>query len=469
MGLNMIAIVGGGPCGLGAAYRLHELGFPDFQLFEAENQMGGLARSFTDQEGFLWDIGGHVQFSHYEDFDRVMDLALPNGWYTHERQSWVWMHQKFIPYPLQLNIHRLPPPVFEKCLVGLKNRQGLPSPQNFEDWLLASFGEGLFECFMKPYNFKVWAHRLSQMDFRWIGERVATVDLDRIEKNRSLDQDDISWGPNAVFRFPKKGGTGAVWEAVAKLIPADKLKTGHRLERIDAKNKVLHFKNGKSQKFSKLLITSPIHKTGEWMGISPASPLLFSNSHIIGVGVEGRLPSFLEKKCWIYFPESNCPFYRATVFSNYSPAHVPDPNIHWSLMCEVSESNEKPVRAEALVDETLRALFEMGFLDSSQKLKSTWHFVAAPGYPTPFLGRDKIVHEWLDEMKKYDIYSRGRFGLWKYEASNQDHTFMQGLEWVDHILFGEKEETAFEAQAVNSRPKTKRRSPKGLGHFCPTR
>ncbi|MGA0164033.1 MAG: protoporphyrinogen/coproporphyrinogen oxidase, partial [Bdellovibrionota bacterium] len=162
----MICIVGGGPCGLGAAFRLQELGFNDFVLFEGEERLGGLARSFVDSEGFLWDIGGHVQFSHYEDFDRVMDLALPGGWYTHERQSWVWMNERFIPYPLQLNIHRLPPKLFGSCYQGQKNRPSDLRPKNFDEWLKASFGEGLLECFMRPYNFKVWAHDLKKMDYR---------------------------------------------------------------------------------------------------------------------------------------------------------------------------------------------------------------------------------------------------------------------------------------------------------------
>jgi protoporphyrinogen oxidase len=84
-----ILILGGGPTGLGAATRLHEKG-ADWHLLEAASEFGGLASSFVDENGFTWDLGGHVQFSHYDTFDRYMKLALgADGWLTHQRESWV--------------------------------------------------------------------------------------------------------------------------------------------------------------------------------------------------------------------------------------------------------------------------------------------------------------------------------------------------------------------------------------------
>ena len=36
------------------------------------------------------------------------------------------------------------------------------------------------------------------------------------------------------------------------------------------------------------------------------------------------------------------------------------------------------------------------------------------------------------------IWSRGRFGSYKYEVGNQDHSLMLGVECADNVLFGSK-------------------------------
>ena len=44
-------------------------------------------------------------------------------------------------------------------------------------------------------------------------------------------------------------------------------------------------------------------------------------------------------------------------------------------------------------------------------------------------------------LEKLGIYSRGRFGAWKYEVSNQDHSLMQGVELANHLIKGVPETT----------------------------
>lgn len=50
-------------------------------------------------EGFLFDVGGHVIFSHYSYFDDVIHEALPQkeDWYEHERVSYVRSRDVWVP------------------------------------------------------------------------------------------------------------------------------------------------------------------------------------------------------------------------------------------------------------------------------------------------------------------------------------------------------------------------------------
>jgi protoporphyrinogen oxidase len=115
-----IVILGGGPTGLGAAFMLQRLGCEDWRLYEGAPSVGGLSASFVDDRGFTWDIGGHVVFSHYGLFTRMLDATLgPDGWLQHDRESWIHVLGRWVPYPFQNNLHHLPREECTECLDGL--------------------------------------------------------------------------------------------------------------------------------------------------------------------------------------------------------------------------------------------------------------------------------------------------------------------------------------------------------------
>lgn len=442
-----VVIVGAGPTGLGAAWRLAERGHTNWALCESASHAGGLASSVVDPQGFTWDLGGHVLFSHYPYFDAVMDRALGDAWVEHVREAWVWMRERWIPYPFQNNVWRLPPAELDACLDGLEALQGreATAPSTFRDWLLASFGAGICDSFLLPYNRKVWGYDPSKLNVDWMGERVATVDLQRIRRNIERQQDDVSWGPNSTFRFPLHGGTGAIWRSIAKMLPADRLHFDSPIAGIDATARRVRDVNGQSLDYDVLISTMPLDNLLRTITRGPdlasaASRCVYSSSHIVGIGLRGAPPEALATKCWIYFPEPAVPFYRATVFSNYSPNNAPAG--HWSLMAEVSESPDKPVDASAIVNEVIGGFRSCGFIDP-ESVVSAWHRRLEHGYPTPWLGRDQLLGVVDPALRGVGIFSRGRFGAWKYEVSNQDHSFMQGVEAVDHVLTGTPEHTYY--------------------------
>ncbi len=436
-------IVGAGPTGLGAACRLKELGIDDFIILEKENLAGGLSASFTDGMGFTWDCGGHVQFSHYTYFDALMIKALgKEGWLNRQRESWVWIKDRFVPYPFQSNIRYLPKEDVWKCLQGIIRQYKQPSftkPANFREWIYSSFGSGIAELFMIPYNFKVWAYPPEMLSYNWIGERVETTDLERVSKNILFELEDISWGPNSKFQFPKYGGTGSIWLNVASRIGDDKFHFCKTVNSVNNLQKTIHCTDGSTYKYHNLISTMPLdilvnglQEIGNGMKEAVGS-LMHSGTHVIGIGLKGAPKEDLKTKCWMYFPENNCPFYRVTVFSNYSPNNVPDINTHWSLMAEVSESTCKPVNRNNIVEETIKGLLNTGLINHADEVVSKWHRYLEYGYPTPSVGRDTVLNKVIPELDKQQIYSRGRFGGWKYEVSNQDHSLMQGVEIVNKL------------------------------------
>ncbi|KKS84949.1 MAG: Amine oxidase [Candidatus Gottesmanbacteria bacterium GW2011_GWA1_43_11] len=443
-------IIGAGPCGLGAAYRLKELGITDWALFEKEGYVGGLATSFQDAKSFWWDIGGHVQFSHYHYFDELMDTLLGNNWVYHDRESWVWIANRFVPYPFQLNIHRLPQVLRDECLDGLKklSKQKLKSKsQNFADWIYQTSGAGIAKYFLLPYNFKVWAYQPKELNVSWVGERVARPDIKRIEKNITSGHDDVSWGPNNQFRFPLYGGTGAIWQALGAELPQKQLYLNHQVTHINTSKHEIAFSNQVTISYDHLISTIPLDQLVVNSDVSQklkaaTKQLLHSTTHIVGIGLKSTPKPELKTKCWLYFPESNCPFYRVTVFSNYSPNNAPAG--HWSLMAEVSESTQKQVNKNNLLTEVLQGLKNTQLISEANEIVSTWQYKTAYGYPTPSLNRDAALAIIQPELMKRNVYSRGRFGMWKYEVSNQDHSLMQGKEVIDLLVNNEPEVTAWQ-------------------------
>ena len=75
-------------------------------------------------------------------------------------------------------------------------------------------------------------------------------------------------------------------------------------------------------------------------------------------------------------------------------------------------------------------------------MSHTWQFSAEYGYPVPTLGRDRALKALHGGLEPLGIFSRGRFGAWRYEMGNMDHCYMQGREIAERIVLGAKEKVA---------------------------
>ncbi|MCL5037524.1 MAG: FAD-dependent oxidoreductase [Chloroflexi bacterium] len=437
-----ILILGAGPTGLSAADKLRSLGFEDFLILEREKHPGGLCASYKTPAGFTYDFGGHVLFSIDNFFENWLDDVLDGDVIPHFRNANIYMKNIFIPYPFQNNIHCLPVDDAYDCIAGaidarLASQKNSTPPHNFKEWLLRNFGEGICRHFMIPYNEKVWATPLDLMGYSWIAERVSMVDPKLLIKNMLYSKRDSSWGPNSRFVFSRIGGTGQIFVNLAKRAGEDKIKYNEEVTEIDVANKKVKCRSGREESYEYLITTIPLDRLISIMRPLPQgwedfpSKFLHNRVTCFGLGIKGDCPS---DKHWTYFSEPNFPTYRVTYLSNYSLFMAPNLH-HFCLLCEVAHSDLMPFADGDMKEEVIKGVVKAGFLGpySRGDIVEVWERTEEYAYPVPFLRRDEILDEVIPSLEEMGIFSRGRFGLWKYEIGNTDHSVIQGIETASLI------------------------------------
>lgn len=433
-----VAIIGAGPCGLGCARELERLGCRDWTIFERAAGVGGLACSVVDAAGFTWDLGGHVVFSHFGEFDALLEEVMGDDIWAHDRSSYIRFDDRWVPYPFQNNLRHLPDPVVEECLAGLAAAPGGTPDLDFGSWMRAVFGSGITRHFMEPYNFKVWATRAADMSATWIAERVSVIDYERVAANVREGRDDVAWGPNNTFVFPAVGGTGEIYRRAAQPL-ADRIRCSCEVVGVSAETRTLRLAGGEQCSYEALVSTMPLDLLVDRLESCPdslrqaATALRHNGVYMVGVGYEQPLA---DERSWMYFPQDTTPFYRATNFAKYAAANVPegDTGRYCAYMTETAYSDVKPEPRAGLEERVEAGLRAAGVIAGRPAVASV-HVEDIPyAYPVPTRGRDAAlgtIQPWLEE---HGILSRGRFGSWRYEVGNMDHAVKMGVDAAGRVV-----------------------------------
>lgn len=132
-----VAIIGGGLAGLSAAHTLRQYGVP-VVLFEASDQLAGLARSFKDADGFSYDFGAHF-------ITNRLAAALGMGGRCRTVEQYgetVWLQGQSHSYPLGL----LTRPRYELSALWSRLRglvPGLDAVHDAATWFRQTYGAAL--------------------------------------------------------------------------------------------------------------------------------------------------------------------------------------------------------------------------------------------------------------------------------------------------------------------------------------
>jgi UDP-galactopyranose mutase len=473
-----VLVVGAGPTGLSAAYHLGD----QAMLVEQEHRVGGWCRSLVDN-GFTFDFAGHIMFSKDPYVHELYELLLGDNVHWQDREAWIYSKDVYTRYPFQGALYGLPPAVIKECVVGaIEARFGQPvtkagaatraaedytgperrgmfepllngtgkrpsaeakvlryggpdrrrqllskgPPRTFKEFIYKVWGAGIAKHFAIPYNEKLWAVPLEEMETSWLGGRVPLPDLEEMIEG-ALSPVPKPMGPNARFGYPLKGGFQALMDGFLPHLRGD-LRLGTQVLQVSPLRRTATFDDGTTVRYDHLISTTPLPKLVELTGDEApaeireaARALRHVSVRCVNIGV-GR-PDITEKH-WIYYPEQTV-FHRIFVQGNASP-HCNPPG-GFGFTCEITYSPSKPLPCEGddLIQRCIDDAISVGFIRADDPIWAANQVDLPVAYVVYDHGRAENVERIRAWLETHGIVLAGRYSEWEYY--NSDHAFIAGM------------------------------------------
>jgi len=303
------AILGGGLSGLMLARLLHEKG-DNVVVLEAEPEYGGLCRSKTDR-GFTFDTGGsHIIFSRDVAVLAFMRRMIADNEQRNDRNTKIFYKQLYVKYPFENGLSDLPPEdrftcfnEFVKTLIAVEKGE-IAAPKNFREWIYYTFGKGIAECYMVPYNEKIWKYPTDQMSLHWVDGRIPRPPVEDVIRS-AIGIETEGYTHQSVFSYPLQGGIEALAHAIA--VPIRKfIKTGFRVLSITRSGATWKISNGKDIiEADRCICTMPIQHLLNCLDNVPhkvtnaAAALKYNSLVCVNIGITGAVPNI----SWLYVPD----------------------------------------------------------------------------------------------------------------------------------------------------------------------
>ena len=393
-------IVGGGITNLAFASYLDS---DDYLICEANADVGGYCQTIK-QDGFVWDYSGHFFHFRHKDIEQLLVSRIgEDNVITVEKKSTIRHGEVSIDFPFQKNIHQLPQEDFIDCLVGLFDKDTDQSPQNFKDMLFAKFGRGISERFLVPYNEKLYATDLGQLDVDAMGRFFPYADVKEIILGFRAS-DNASY--NSMFTYPRGGAIEYV-RALQQDVPDKNLRLNERVLHIDLKNKVATTE-GAVIRFENLVSAAPFPNLLKMSGID-YDPTIYSANKVLvfNLGFDKKGPADVH---WIYYPDKELSFYRAGFYDNIFGT----PRL--SMYVEVGLTQDAPLNAALITERKQRVLDDLRKVGviSDHELISSHHVVLDPAYVHITQASNADVANKKAVLATRGVYSMGRYGSWTY-------------------------------------------------------
>lgn len=209
-----ITILGGGLSAVSLAYFMQDdEQIEEITILEKEDDIGGLCRSIH-KDGYTYDIGPHILFSKDKEMLQLMlDVTAQTN--RRRRSNQIIHKGNYVQYPFENDLSKLPPEDLEYCITAFRNNPYENyDAHNMLQFFLKTFGEGITNLYLRPYNEKIWKHDPSFMDTQMV-ERIPKPTDEEIMRSAAGETVD-GYVHQLYFDYPKTGGIEAVVRGFAE-------------------------------------------------------------------------------------------------------------------------------------------------------------------------------------------------------------------------------------------------------------
>jgi len=394
-------IIGAGVTGLGFANFIKS---EDYLILEKENEAGGYCRTIYQDE-YIWDYAGHFfHFANQELKSFFKSKIKSQDLIYKEKNAKIFYKGEYINYPFQKNIHQLRKDEFIDCLYDLFNREEKNEYLSFEDMLYGKFGKSITEKFLKPYNEKLYACDLNNLDPNAMGRFFPYANIKEIINNMKLEEDNSY---NKEFLYPRKGAITYV-NALLKEIKPNNIVYNQEVVEIDVINKIVKTSTDKF-KYEYLINTAPLNHLIKYIDSKKHEQskgiLTYNKVLVLNLGFDKK--SFIKDIHWVYVPEKELNFYRFGFYDNILDSDK------LSLYVEIGYKSDAEINVKEQLELTITNLKKIGVIDD-HKLLAYSSVIMDPAY-VHISNKGNILKDKIKkELENHNIYTIGRYGDWKY-------------------------------------------------------
>jgi len=433
-----VVILGGGLSAVSTAYYLQDNPKIDqISIIEKDDQLGGLCRTYEIQ-GIQYDVGPHIIFSKDSEVLTIMNELLEQNVHKLRRSNQIIYGKTFVQYPFENDLGKLPKEDIEYCRTSfLSNPYESYEAKNMLQFFLKTFGEGITNLYLRPYNEKIWKFDPCFMD---------TQMVERIPKPPKQDIIDSCDGKTIdgylhqlYFTYPITGGIQEIVKSFLKKLNPNKvnIKCNEIITSINKNNSMVNIFTEQSTYEADLLIsTIPLPELVRLYNnevpnnvVNAAKDLKYNSIAICILNVK---KDYAGENFAFMIADKSVIFHRLSKIDFLGDNYKHPEGITYLAEVTFREGDQISIMSdEELLNKVIIGLEKIGFIDDSKDINFSEVKRFKYAYVIYDLNHKQNVNLIKDYFSKEGILLNGRFGTFEY--INMDVVIRNSIELAKQL------------------------------------